>query len=517
MTRQETPAYDDVVIGSGIGGLAIAALLAQAGRRVFLCERHYLPGGYAQTFGAGRFLFCAELHYVWDCGPGERVERVLAHLGLADQLPFRRLNPLGFDRVVAPGIDYTIGSGFAREQERLAPLFPEHTEGLRRYFALIAGLHRAAYQLPLGYSWRTLLTHPVRLAPLIRYHDWTLQDLFDQLGFPQPLQLILAGQSAIFFLPPRQLSLIVHASGVASYDAGAYVPAGSFRQVIHALVDAVRRRPGCRVALSTEVTRIVHAGGVVTGVVTAGGETITARNVIFDGDPQLSLDLLGREHLPPRFVRRATYEYSTSALSVYLGLRDIDLRDYGWGEENLFWHPSTDLNAVYERQFSDSIPDEPYFFCDAPTLRMSDPKLAPPGCQQLVLVAPCRYEYFRALRDRSETDYQAAKEEYARRMLRILERDFVPGLSRHIETQVIGSPLTNERYVTAPRGNCYGMPLDPRHQNARHFNFRSPFPNFFFVGTTSGMPGFAPNIHFSTLLYERLTGDHFYTRQFPVV
>lgn len=516
MLATSSPAsYDYAVIGSGIGGLAIGALLASAGKRVILFEQHYLPGGYAQTFGAGKFLFCAELHYVWDCGPGQRVHRFLKRLGLDESVRFRRLDPEGFDRVVAPGIDYTIGSGFDREHGRLSKLFPEHTVNLRRYYETLDTIWRQAYDLPLGYSWRTLLAHPHRYAALIRYLGWTLQDYFDLLQFPPELQLILAGQSAIFFLPPKQLSLIVHAAGVASYDSGAYVPQQSFRTLVHALVDCIRHAPGCRVALSSEVTRVECDRRRVGAITTSAGTTVLADNVIYDGDPQQSLKLLGEERFPARFRRKLHYEYSTSALSVYLGLRGIDLRNYGFGDENLFWHPEVDLNQIYERQFAQGIPDEPYFFCDAPTLRMEDPKLAPPGCQQLVMVSPCSYDYFRRLRAVSTESYEAAKQQYAQRIIRILERDFVPELSRYIETLVVGSPLTNEYYVGAPRGNCYGMPLDPEHQHACHFNYRSPFENFFYVGTTSGMPGMAANIHFSTLLYEQLTGDRFYSTNVP--
>lgn len=120
------------------------------------------------------------------------------------------------------------------------------------------------------------------------------------------------------------------------------------------------------------------------------------------------------------------------------------------------------------------------------------PKLAPAGCQQLLMVSPCRYDFFRRLRQQSEDNYQSAKQAYAAKIIRILERDFIPGLSEHIETQVVGSPLTNEYFVGAPHGNYYGVPLDPDHQNAFHLNYRSPFANLFYVGTTSGMPGMAP-------------------------
>ena len=194
-------------------------------------------------------------------------------------------------------------------------------------------------------------------------------------------------------------------------------------------------------------------------------------------------------------------------LSVYLGLENIDLRQYGFGEANLFWHPKVDLNEVYDDQLADHIPDRPYFFCNAPTLRSHDAVLAPPGCDQLVMVAPCSYDYFRMLRDHDEDDYQAAKTQYANNLIGVLEDEYIPGLSDHIVEQVIGSPLTNEFYVRAPKGNCYSTPLDPKHVNLRRLNYRSPFPNFYYVGASSSLPGFATIIHFSCMLYEQLTGD----------
>ncbi|WP_156499748.1 NAD(P)-binding protein, partial [Oleiphilus sp. HI0061] len=38
--------YDVIVIGSGIGGLANAALLSKLGKKVCVLEQHYTAGGY---------------------------------------------------------------------------------------------------------------------------------------------------------------------------------------------------------------------------------------------------------------------------------------------------------------------------------------------------------------------------------------------------------------------------------------------------------------------------------------
>lgn len=503
--------YDYAIIGMGIGGLTLGALLAQAGKKVLILEQHYVPGGYGHTFRRGKFAFCAELHYVWDCGPGERVYQMLEKLGLEKHITFRRLDPNGFDRIVAPGIDYTIGSGFERERQRLSAMFPTHAGNLQRYFEIIASIHRQLYDLPIGFSWRTVLAHPIRYRHIIRYLKWTLKDLFDKLKFPVELRLILAGQSAIFWAPPRDLSLVVQAGGVGSYDQGAYYPAQSFMHVMKALLRKIKEQPGCRSMLSTEVTRIHVAGGKAQSLTTAKGQQFTADQFLFDGDAQMSLDLIGAEHFPQAFQKKLHYDYGTSVLSVYLGLKDLDLRRCGFGEYNLYWHPKVDLDEVYDDQLSDRIPDRPYFFCNAPTLRSHDAVLAPPGCDQLVMVAPCNYEFFCKLRQQSEEEYQAAKLQYANNLISVLESEFIPGLSSHIVEKVIGSPLTNEFYVRAPKGNCYSTPMSPQHVNLDRLNYKSPFPNLYYVGASSCLPGFATIIHFACMLYEKLTGDCVYS------
>ncbi len=263
----------------GIGGLTLGALLAQAGQKVIIFEQHYVPGGYGHTFRQGRFSFCAELHYVWDCGPGERVYQMLEKLGLEKQVTFHRLDPSGFDRIVAPGIDYTIGSGFERECQRLSA---HVSRACQRVEALLRD-HCVDPQAAVRPADWVLLAHgartPRRYSHIIRYLKWTLEDLFDQLGFPVELRLILAGQSAIFWAPPRDLSLVVQAGGVGSYDQGAYYPAQSFMHVMKSLLRKIKEQPGCRSMLSTEITRIEVAHGKARSVTTAQGQQFTADRV----------------------------------------------------------------------------------------------------------------------------------------------------------------------------------------------------------------------------------------------
>ena len=71
---------DVVVVGSGAGGLAFAALVAKAGMRAVVFERHYRAGGCTHAFseiGGGRDVFDTGIHYV---GMGATFRRLLSHV-----------------------------------------------------------------------------------------------------------------------------------------------------------------------------------------------------------------------------------------------------------------------------------------------------------------------------------------------------------------------------------------------------------------------------------------------------
>ena len=57
--------WDAIVIGSGIGGLTAAILLAQhGGKRVLVLERHYEAGGFTHTFHRPGYQWDVGVHYI---------------------------------------------------------------------------------------------------------------------------------------------------------------------------------------------------------------------------------------------------------------------------------------------------------------------------------------------------------------------------------------------------------------------------------------------------------------------
>jgi all-trans-retinol 13,14-reductase len=503
------PDYDDIVIGSGMGGLTVGSLLAKSGRRVLVLEAHDTPGGYAHSFRMRDFKFCAQVHYIFNCGEGESVHNLLAKLGVADEVTFVRLDPEGFDHVVIAGERTRIPNGLPKFRERLVRRFPEAREPLRRYFDTISTLRDELDlidDLPASLGPLTLARAAVRMRHVLRYYRSTLEDLFDHIHMPQPLRAILAGQAGDYLLPPRDVSLLLHVALVSGYDKGAYYPKRHFFHFIETITKAIAGSAGSTVLLEHEVDRIHVENGRVLGV-SSNGRRYTAERYISNLDPKLTLRLAGVEHFDRRDVARTDYAYSSSTFNVYLGISGLDLREHGFGSHNVWHYPHDDLNRCYDDQLVRNDLSDPWMFLSTPSLHSDEPGICPPGTQILEVATSCSYPHFAALRQRDRRAYNLEKKKIRERIEEILEERYVPNLRQHITMRVTGSPTTNERYCRAPAGNAYGSALVPANLHRDRRPLRSSVENLWMVNATAGFPSIAGTVGAGIRLYEELSSD----------
>lgn len=501
--------FDYVILGAGLGGLSAAACLTRQGYRVAVLEKHYLPGGCCHTFDYGDYRFCADVHYISQCGSGQTIRQFLNYI--EREVAFNSLDADCIDRVITPDANFGIPLDWERFRAKLVATFPEEAIALHRYFDEIQHLHQDIRHLgqsvrwydPKWSDWLQLL----RYWNLFQKRHWTLQDLYDRIGLSPKVQAILAGQSGDYALPPNQIALITHTSLTWDYSEGAYYPTHHFKHFVDTIVNAVVEGGGV-VRYSSPVEHIAIAHHQVQSV-TAGGQTYQAtRAYISDLDPKQTVQLMG-DPTPlsgPEYHRLTDYEYSASAFNIYLGLDNrFQPEAYGLGNWNVWYYPTGNLNQEYAQQLAGHL-DHPWIFLSCPTLKSTEPGMAPAGHHVLEIATVCPYEPFKHLRETDPQAYKAKKRATYQAVMASV-RDLIPDVDAYARMKVYGTPTTSEHFLGQPEGNIYGAKLIPQQVGLHRLGYRTELPNLFLVGASAGYPSVPGVISNGMDVVELLTGQ----------
>jgi all-trans-retinol 13,14-reductase len=503
---------DYLIVGSGLSALVFGALMANAGKQVEILEAHEYPGGFGHTFTmAKKYRFNAQLHYVWDCGEGNTVNQVLKRLGLDRAVTFERYDPQGFDHMRMPGYKLDVPGDMELLIQRLSQQCPEGAKKIQQFLQTVQQVRQGLKCLSPPIRPQLLGQNLGAVLTAIRYLNSTLQDVFDRFNLPQPAQTLLALQWPDFLLPPEQLSFYAWVILFTGYQEGAFYPTRHFEHVIDSLVQVIQSRGGT-VHLNQEVQEFILDGRTVKGVkavdrLTHKLQEYDGKTVICNLDPKKAAQMIGQEKFSSQVRRRLDYDYSPSNYMAYCVVKDLDLRDYGFGKWNVFHTEDPDLNQAFRRMYEQHDYSQPSFAITTPTLLTEADRDCPEDCQIIEFLTVANYDYFHQLQQTDKKAYYRKKEAILETMLDIMERQYIPNLREHLVFKITGSPTTNERFCWCPQGNSYGSSLTPRNMGLGRLNHQTSLDNFYFCNASSGYPGFAATFWTGAILYQRLSGD----------
>lgn len=500
--------FDFVILGAGLGGLSVAACLTKQGYRVAVLEKHYLPGGCCHTFDYGEYSFCADVHYISQCAPGQSIAQFLNYI--ERDIPLNSLDPECIDRIITPQVEFNIPLGWEKLRSRLLSSFPEETNAINRYCDEIKQLRQEIRDLGQEVRWYDRNWYYWLKLPkywnLFLKRNWTLQDLYNHVGLSPRLQAILAGQSGDYALPPKEIALLTHTSLVWDYSEGAYYPQYHFKHFVDTIVDAITANGGV-VKLSSPVDHIqVNKDGVQNVICDRKLYQATIA-YISDLDPKLTVQLIHdsdalslREH-----ERLTNYEYSASSFNIYLGLDSrFKPENYGIGNWNVWYYPTGNLNSEYQKQLEGDM-SHPWIFLSCPTMKSKELGIAPLGHHILEIATVCPYQPFEELHKNDPKAYKAKKREFYQQIMNSV-RELVPDVDNYARMKVYGTPATSEFYLGQPQGNIYGAKLVPKQVGLNRLGYTTELPNFFFVGASAGYPSVPGVIGNGMNVVELITG-----------
>ena len=506
---------DYLILGSGLAGLSFGALMAKAGKKVTVLEAHEYPGGYGHSFSeGGRYKFNAQLHYVWNCAKGRNVYNFLQKLNLHEEVMFEQYDPTGFDHMRMPEYALDIPGDLNVLLERLEAMFPGYAHNFKRFLRTVEQTADELDKLPTPFNTWSFLANLGNNFHVLKYRNTTLQEVFDYYRLPLEAQTLLALQWPDFMLPPRELSFFAWTVLFIGYCRGAFYPTKHFEHVVNSLVNTIQAYGG-EIIYNRKVTGFIRNAKAIEGVhaedLKQSGQfdDYFGNTIICNIDPKRAAEMIGFEHFSSQVQKKLLYDYSPSNFMAYCVVKDLDLRDFGFGRWNLFHTEQRDLNKAFDAMYLHGDYSKPSFVITTPSLLTDDRSDCPEGCQIVELLTVANYQRFHDLKIRDAKDYRDKKTEIFNALADTIEKHYIPQFREHLVFQMLGSPTTNEHFCGSPGGNSYGSNLTPKNLGLNRLDHRTSLDNFYFCNASSGYPGFTGSISTGCRLYEHLTGDLF--------
>lgn len=481
--------WDAIVIGSGMGGMTTAALLAKLGKKVLVLEQHYVPGGFTHAFKRKHHHWDVGVHAVGEVTEHSLTGRILKYL-TDDQLKWASLGSV-YDEFYFPE-DFRIDFPDSPQQFRanLVEAFPEETEAIDAYLRLV---REVASGMRGYYTARTTTGFKGRIADMFlarnaqKYFEEPTQSVLDRLTSNPKLQAIFTAQWGYYGSPPSRSCFAIQALVTKHFMYGGYYPVGGSEEIAKGLLQAVAQAGGWT-RISTHVEEILIEHNRAVGVRLQGGEEIHAPIVISAAGILSTV-----QRLLPESIQKQDWCQDIQPLPpapahvcLYLGFKG-DITQAGASGANKWFYQTWDMEAGdWDIRDPENIPEAPCLYCSFPSLKdpLHDPKDGPYHTGEVVTFVP--WDVFASWKDTRWRKRGEAYESFKNTLQDALLKQFLskmPELEPMIDYVELSTPLSTDHFCRPMRGSIYGLEPTPDRFKTRSLRASSPVKGLYFSGS----------------------------------
>ena len=482
-------AWDAIVIGSGMGGMTTAAILASIGRRVLVLEQHYVPGGFTHEFKRPGWHWDVGVHAVGEVTEHTATGRILREL-TRGELEWASLGPV-YDRFHFPD-DFSIEfpDSPARFRENLIDAFPAEREAIDGYLHLsraVAKQMKSYYLARLFGPSVGRLVDPVLGRGAQKWLTKRTGEVLGELTRDPKLRAVLTSQWGYYGSTPSRSSFAIQALVAKHFLHGAYYPVGGAGRIARGLLGTVERAGGWT-AIRADVEQILVENGRAVGVRLADGREARAKKIISAvGVRSTVTRLLPPPHRDDAWARDvAALPPAPAHVCLYLGFEG-DPREAGATAANEWFYETWDMEEdAWRVRAGEAPPRASVLYCSFPSQKdpAHDPGPAQRHTGEIVTFVPWQsFERWKDARWKKRgAEYDAFKDQLSEQLLGQLEAR-MPGLRPKLKLAELGTPASTHHFVRPVEGSIYGLePTADRFRN-RWLRPRAPIDGLFFSGS----------------------------------
>ena len=238
-----------VIIGSGLGGLSAAVLLAKAGFDVLVLEQSTQIGGCLQCFVRNGIKFETGMHFIGSAERNQVLGKLMRVLEIDDKISLSRLNPDGYDIVSLAGHRYQFANGRQRFIEQMCQYFPDQRDCLNAYWDMIEKVAKSS-------SLHNLRFNAASNAFDIEYQMRSIDDVVESVFTNPLLAKVIVGNLPLYAAEKGKTPFGTHAFIMDFYNSSAFRIVGGSDCIAKALYDTLRHYGG-DILLRKQAKRIV--------------------------------------------------------------------------------------------------------------------------------------------------------------------------------------------------------------------------------------------------------------------